>query len=430
LARVIQRNEHFVQETLSLPGVRRSLRGRMGGLFCRESSPKTTPPQPYLNPNRVKRDGLAFLGLKLSQTTEAGHSESITSQQQFDFSCLCDRNYEYILSTNDDGFLVGGGEPYDSCKISNADSAHVEICRLGTFDIRSGGIDLDTLDWAINQRAILVPKIAIVPTAVCLNGDNPPELETRFDFKCQYDQAVPVELWPNWQLEFLQNQIYFALSFPARFTPGPFHMTCARKVVFRDETKKQMFLKNCEKKLLNGEPQVLGEGICASPEDGGVYLFKDRNNPLHYFSPNFRGPYNTDEKRAVLLKVLSYKWDERLLQWTRRFEPTPSEISDAAHIIVPPLNLPLSDVPIPTTHYPTTIPCSNGSVIFPSENQFHKLPSSGFDDILLSSDDDCLRRQLDLETDSEGDEKDEFDSPRSYRPGRRKGRKSLYRRRF
>ena len=65
----------------------------------------------------------------------------ITHQTAFDLNLVQDRHYKYIFSTNDDGWLVGGGEPGPphSYKLAAKDSAHVEIIRLGTFRKEWGG---------------------------------------------------------------------------------------------------------------------------------------------------------------------------------------------------------------------------------------------------------------------------------------------------
>ena len=57
-------------------------------------------------------------------------------------SAPCTHFSEYFASTNDDGWLVGGGEPGPprSYKLPAEDSAHVEIMRVGTFKPEWGGI--------------------------------------------------------------------------------------------------------------------------------------------------------------------------------------------------------------------------------------------------------------------------------------------------
>jgi len=65
---------------------------------------------PVLKPEASKVDGLAFIGLSLARKSEVGHQGSRTHQTAFDLNDILDRNYEYFASTNDDGWLVGGGE--------------------------------------------------------------------------------------------------------------------------------------------------------------------------------------------------------------------------------------------------------------------------------------------------------------------------------
>jgi hypothetical protein len=87
-------------------------------------------------------DGLAFLGLSLCRHSPQGHPDSITHQNAFDLNEVIDRDYEFISATNDDGWLVGGGEPGPpkSYKLAAKDSAHVEIMRIGTYRPEWGGV--------------------------------------------------------------------------------------------------------------------------------------------------------------------------------------------------------------------------------------------------------------------------------------------------
>lgn len=98
--------------------------------------------QPYLDPTKTKRDGLAFLGLSLSRKSSVGNPNTYTHQEAFDLNEVLDRDYEFIMSSNDDGWLVGGGEPGPpkTYKLAAKDSAHVEIMRIGTYRPEWGGI--------------------------------------------------------------------------------------------------------------------------------------------------------------------------------------------------------------------------------------------------------------------------------------------------
>ena len=179
---------------------------------------------PFLHPNQVAIDGLTFIGLCLTRRSEEGHSQSMTMQTAFDFNEVQDRTYKYIATTNDDGWLLGGGEPSDSPKLPAKDSGHIEIMRLGTFDAALGGISFLDIDNLLMSGKILIPQMAVLPTAVQASAHTPPELEVRFDLLKTDGRDEPAEELVNWQLLFLHNQLFQHLSFPAAFCPGAFHM--------------------------------------------------------------------------------------------------------------------------------------------------------------------------------------------------------------
>lgn len=68
--------------------------------------------------------------------------------------------YKYIRSTNDDGWLVGGGEPGPpkSYKLAAPDSAHVEIMRIGTYNEDWGGVQIDTILSTLKEGKIMIPQ--------------------------------------------------------------------------------------------------------------------------------------------------------------------------------------------------------------------------------------------------------------------------------
>jgi hypothetical protein len=182
---------------------------------------------------------LAFLGLSLARKSEQGHPESATHQEAFDLNEVLDRDYESIFSTNDDGWLVGGGEPGPptSYKLAAKDSAHVEIMRIGTYLKEWGGVPQEELINVMKSGQILIPQIEALPTSVVANPDKPPELEIRFDMEPEIpdfdDNEAPLPV--NWQLRFLHNQLFKKFIFPSRFCPGAFHSTILRKAEFRSE---------------------------------------------------------------------------------------------------------------------------------------------------------------------------------------------------
>jgi hypothetical protein len=194
---------------------------------------------PVLDPSKSKVDGLAFVGLSLARKSKLGHPNSYTHQTAFDLNEVIDREYEFIFSTNDDGWLVGGGEPGppQTYKLAAKDSAHVEVMRIGTYRPEWGGVLQEDIVQAMTNGSILIPHIEVIPTAVVANPDKPPELEIRFDMEPEIPdfEDMNAALPTNWQLRFIHNQLFKKFEFPSRFCPGAFHSTILRKAEFRSE---------------------------------------------------------------------------------------------------------------------------------------------------------------------------------------------------
>ena len=285
---------------------------------------------PVLNPEKSKVDGLAFLGLSLTRSSAQGHPASETHQEAFDLNDVLDRDYQYLFSSNDDGWLVGGGEPGPpiSYKLADKDSAHVEIMRLGTYRKDWGGIPREEVIEVLSKGEILIPEIEVVPTAVVANGDFPPELEIRFDMPRPWNN--PKEPLPeNWQLRFLHNQLFRKFQFPSRFCPGAFHSTILRKAEFRSEKHRAEYFEKVGRAVAEWRkdgvksltpPSVNSDTIktVKCGENGsyqsGLWLFTDRRNISHRFLPNFLPPYD-DEKKMIIWEFLKDEWDQDDLSW-------------------------------------------------------------------------------------------------------------------
>jgi hypothetical protein len=293
-----------------------------------------------LDPSRSKVDGLCFLGLSLSRKSAYGHADSQTHQTAFDLNAVLDRDYKFIMSTNDDGWLVGGGEPGppESYKLAAKDSGHVELMRLGTDRPEWGGLAVRDIVDAIRSRSVLVPQIEVCPTAVVANTDYPPELEIRFDMEPSVptsddilNPSIPLPL--NWQLRFMHNQLFHRFEFPSRFCPGAFHATIVRKAEFHSELYKAAYFALCNKVVAEWRkegakpltPKTMYDDIlqvrslhrtkASDYYQSGIWLFSDRENITHHFEPNFLPPYNTPEKRAFIWEFLKDEWDEKTLAW-------------------------------------------------------------------------------------------------------------------
>jgi hypothetical protein len=57
--------------------------------------------------------------------------------------------------------------------------------------------------------------------------------------------------------------------------------------------------------------------VAVAPKDchSGIWLFTDRENITHFFKPNFLPPYDTPEKKKIILDLLREEWDEKTLSW-------------------------------------------------------------------------------------------------------------------
>jgi hypothetical protein len=309
---------------------------------------------PVLDPSKSRVDGLAFLGLSLAREGPRGHPASVTHQTALDLDAVQDRDYEHIFSTNDDGWLVGGGEPGPphSFKLPAQDSAHVEVMRIGTYEPTWGGVYADHIIATLQEGKILIPEITVVPTGVVANGDQPPELEIRFDMVPtlpNFDDphaGLPV----NWQLRFIQNQLFKLFQFPSRFNPGSFHSTILRKAEFRSPDAREAYFRKCQgvvDEWMDRGHQPLAPveidhtievircapvGEAAGAANGmadyyrsGLWLFTDRKTITHHFLPNFLPPYDTPAKRRIILQVLKEEWDEKTLSWKSLVPETASK---------------------------------------------------------------------------------------------------------
>jgi hypothetical protein len=272
---------------------------------------------PVLNPKASKVDGLAFVGLSLARKTNdngvvVGHSDSPTHQTAFDLNQVIDRDYEYIFSTNDDGWLCGGGEPTSSYKLAAVDTAHVEIMRIGTYEPQWGGLPREEIIGVLSSGKILIPEMSVVPTAVVANGDVPPELEIRFDMEKEngHDGGESDELPVNWQLRFLHNQLFRHFAFPSRFCPGAFHSTIVRKAEFRSDMARADYFGQCFRTVQawrkNG-PQPL-----VAPGPLHPSIVRIRHNPRLTLSTR-------SDRRAIVIPCwTSYKTFSRPCAATRK----------------------------------------------------------------------------------------------------------------
>jgi hypothetical protein len=63
------------------------------------------------------------------------------------------------------------------------------------------------------------------------------------------------------------------------------------------------------------ESKVTAEGVAPESYHSGIWLFTDRDNITHFFAPNFLPPYDTPDKRKIIMDVVREEWDEKTLSW-------------------------------------------------------------------------------------------------------------------
>ncbi len=85
-------------------------------------------------------EGLSFIGISFSVNTANGNPYSYQLCDQFPMENIIDRDYNYVMSMDEDGWLVGGGyKTFDySGKMPYIDSSHTELLRIGSMDPDKG----------------------------------------------------------------------------------------------------------------------------------------------------------------------------------------------------------------------------------------------------------------------------------------------------
>ena len=309
------------------------------------------------------------IGLCLSRKHSAvGHPDTITRQTAFDFNELQDRNYKYVSSTDNSGWLAGGGEsengpmpdvstslsgdgvmekgafgetvPIDGAekealptKIAAPDTVHIPILHIDCDSEK----EIDQVISSLASGEVFIPHMSILPESLSASGESPPDLVVRFG--CERNDDLSPDLWPNWCLEFMHNQLYeYFEPLGARWMPRPFEITLARRVRWRTVKHMNKYFAHCERVIdvwreegpqyLKPQSSYLKDG--ATPEEvsqpHGIYLIRN-GVPTNYFAPNFEPPYTTKMTRSLLSNVVNKSWDKKKRDWTS--EPTPKIVTPA-----------------------------------------------------------------------------------------------------
>mmetsp|Transcript_22774 Transcript_22774/g.45734 ORF Transcript_22774/g.45734 Transcript_22774/m.45734 type:complete len:940 (-) Transcript_22774:107-2926(-) len=112
------------------------------------------------------QDGLSFIGISFSVNVAHGNAYSYQLCDQFAMENIIDRNYDYVMSMDEDGWLVGGGyKSFDySGKMPYIDSSHTELLRVGSMDVEKGGTSIEQVYSAM--ESVYFAPISIFPEKV------------------------------------------------------------------------------------------------------------------------------------------------------------------------------------------------------------------------------------------------------------------------
>ena len=113
-----------------------------------------------------EQEGLSFIGVSFSVNTKNGNPNSYHISDQFPMENIIDRNYDYVMSMDEDGWLVGGGyKTFDySGKMPYIDSSHTELLRVGSLDPSMGGTSIEQVYTAMSY--LNIPPLSIFPEYV------------------------------------------------------------------------------------------------------------------------------------------------------------------------------------------------------------------------------------------------------------------------
>ncbi|KAL7535364.1 hypothetical protein ACHAWF_005147 [Thalassiosira exigua] len=108
-----------------------------------------------------------FVGLSFSVNTSNGDPKSRQLNDQFPMENIVDRGYDYVMSMDEDGWLVGGGyKKFDhSGKLPYIDSSHTELLRLSPNSFQ-GKSDADEVKRSHDQVYNVMDSISFAPFSI------------------------------------------------------------------------------------------------------------------------------------------------------------------------------------------------------------------------------------------------------------------------
>jgi len=140
------------------------------------------------------QDGLSFIGISFSVNTANGNPYSYQLCDQFAMEGIIDRPYDFVMSMDEDGWLVGGGyKTFDySGKMPYIDSSHTELVRIGSMDPDKGGTSIDVVYDALSS--ISFSPVALFPEYLKAGGGHNSGDEDYYDEAPSGDVTLVVSI--------------------------------------------------------------------------------------------------------------------------------------------------------------------------------------------------------------------------------------------
>jgi len=161
-----------------LGSIAHALTGRSDPLPNIDETRASVFPPNSMSQNRAQIDATApetpmgehsvTIGLCLSRRSSVGNNDTITRQTAFDFNELQDREYNYVSSTDANGWRAGGGEPggasasCSGCKSVAPDVVHIPIIQIDAESAKA----IDNIIAVLARGEVFIPHMAMIPEAL------------------------------------------------------------------------------------------------------------------------------------------------------------------------------------------------------------------------------------------------------------------------
>jgi len=275
------------------------------------------------------QEGLSFIGISFSVNTGHGNPRSYNLCDQFPMENIIDRNYDYVMSMDEDGWLVGGGyKPFDySGKMPYIDSSHTELLRIGSIDPEYGGTTIESVYEAMSSLSF--PPFSVFPEYVKGGGGHHSGDDSDSGTVPSGDITMIVSIVEEYSNNDYSNyELFLDDLFTAMDSVGggpcmddhdtdP-HVSMARGVKFKSSYHEQQYFFHANLEIAVWQAAypsgvVIGStSLAAFPPDranvnrktvgyGNLYFFFDRANITASFPPN-RDLSTSEEYYSTLYK--------------------------------------------------------------------------------------------------------------------------------